>query len=162
TRLKSGIVALRYRRRGLASAVADRPLQKSRFSNDTEGVKQEFARDVIECPVSRLCKDSLKKQSTTTVIVPNLSPRSADPSMRISLFFGPVKGTFSFHSRPADIASTDGAAKYAPFPECIGQNTAETNRDNCFVNILIRLRSSPMPRIFHPRLLHYAVDLKHK
>src|SRR5215831_11720257 len=43
--------------------------------SDTEGLKQKFARDVIECPASRLSKDSLQKQSTTTVVVPDLSRR---------------------------------------------------------------------------------------
>src|SRR5262245_1456494 len=42
--------------------------------SDTEGLKQEFARAVIECSASRLGNHSLQKQSATTVVVPDSSP----------------------------------------------------------------------------------------
>ena len=105
---------------------------------DTEGLEQEFARDVIERRASRVRNDSLQKQSSATVVVPDLSPRChngllehvptsiGEESMRIALFFRSEKGTFSFHSRPADIVKR-WRNVCALSLGCAGLGIAETN-----------------------------------
>ena len=125
---------------------------------DTERLEQEFARDVIECPASRVSNDSLQKQSPTTVVVPDLSRRHRNGLFEhVPTSIGGRKHTHCavlldrrkerFVSFEARGHRQEMAQRNALFLRGVQVGVLRKKTDNRIVNtvLLISSRSSAMP-----------------